>query len=138
MLGRLARYLRILGFSVIYESDGIDDREIMRICRAGSYILITRDRNLSQRFHPSVLIKSTEIGEQILEFTKIYHPDRFLAFSRCTTCNGILVPASLDENDYRSHMNPHVCNNCGQLYWAGTHTSRIMEYLEKIGVWNED
>lgn len=138
MLGRLARYLRILGFSVIYEHDGIDDNRIVEICRNNNYVLITRDRLLSQRYHPSVLIGSTEIGDQIVEFTRKYKPDRKSLFLRCTVCNGELIPIKLEDGDYRNRMNPHRCNVCGKIYWSGTHTTNIIEYLEKLGVWNED
>lgn len=138
MLGKLSRYLRILGFSVQYESDGIDDNRIIGICKENSYILITRDRILSEKYKPSVLIHSTDTMNQIREFTSIYPPDRSLAFTRCTSCNGNLISVKLDENDYRSKMNPHICDSCGKLYWSGTHTAKIRETLEKIGVWNED
>lgn len=138
MLGRLARYLRILGFSVIYEQDGIDDDRIVEVCRDNSYILITRDRLLSRRYNPSILITSTQIGSQIIEFTSVYKPDRKRLFMRCTVCNGILLPIKLEENDYRSKLNPYKCSACGKLYWSGTHPTNIIEYLERLGVWNED
>ncbi|MCI4369560.1 MAG: Mut7-C RNAse domain-containing protein, partial [Thermoplasmata archaeon] len=73
MLGRLARYLRFLGGDVRYARDVSDD-EILRLAQDDGRTLLTRDRQLAARTPGSLLIRSHEISEQLLEIRRAF-PD---------------------------------------------------------------
>ncbi|MFI5418451.1 MAG: Mut7-C RNAse domain-containing protein [Candidatus Lutacidiplasmatales archaeon] len=135
MLGRLARYLRFLGGDVRYARDVSDD-EILRLAQDDGRTLLTRDRQLAARTPGSLLIRSHEISEQLLEIRRAF-PDLSLSvtFVRCSECNGLLGrwqrppdgkwPEALPES-FRSSEEPvFVCEGCGQFYWEGSHTRRI-------------
>lgn len=51
MLGRLARWLRLLGYDTFYSSE-IKDAELLEVCSQGNWILLTRDVEfLSKQFY---------------------------------------------------------------------------------------
>ena len=87
MLGTLAKWLRIMGYDTIY-GDG-DDGELIKISVDEKRVLLTRDKELHKRYPDSILIESTELGEQIRKVVdsldlKI---DMENTLTRCTVCN---------------------------------------------------
>ena len=92
-LGRLARYLRLLGFDSAYRND-IDDRVIAEISRATQRIVLTRDRKLLQRklivygYFVRAEIPKIQVSEVLSRFN-LYA--QLNPLTRCTTCNGALI-----------------------------------------------
>lgn len=129
-LGRLARFLRLLGFDTLYDRDR-DDPDLVRISTSGSRIILTRDIGLLK--HGSVthgyFVRSTDPREQVNEVVHRFHLGRHLApFTRCMACNGELVPVAKDEiadrlpHETRTHIDEfHVCTSCDKIYWRGAH-----------------
>src|SRR5512135_1685693 len=102
MLGRLAKWLRILGFDVLYYRD-IDDREVVRIAREQERTILTRDTQLSNRKGlPGVIfIEKDDVVDQLSQLTAMLD-FRQAAFSgRCVICNGLLdeVPEKEEIRD---------------------------------------
>jgi uncharacterized protein with PIN domain len=138
MLGRLARYLRFLGYDAEYVR-GTSDDEVVRRARAEKRRVVTRDRLLAQRMLDAVLLTQTDIEGQMRELKEAYPPLRNeLRFDRCSICNGRLsiperVPRTgLDElpPDVREGRVPlYSCTLCGHLYWEGSHTQSIRARL---------
>jgi uncharacterized protein with PIN domain len=141
MLGKLARWLRLAGFDVEYARDA-SDGAILERARSDGRVLLTRDEQLAGRAAPdSFFVRSLDPDVQLSE---VVHglalpldPARYL--TRCTSCNGTLVAASVDEA--RPHVPPAVarakdsfwrCASCGQHYWEGTHAQRIRAHLRSI------
>ncbi|MCI4334956.1 MAG: Mut7-C RNAse domain-containing protein [Thermoplasmata archaeon] len=133
MLGRLARYLRILGCDTEYVR-GSTDGQILEQLKGSSRILLTRDRDLFRRAARSTLIRSVEVSEQLRELWAAY-PElaRRPSFDRCTLCNGMLstrnsaepaAPPIPAQDKFR-------CMQCGQEYWRGTHTARLESDLAR-------
>ena len=136
MLGRLARWLRIMGYDTTFEREA-DDWTLIRLARAEGRLLLTRDRRLAtRRGVTALLIESQELTEQVRQVVTTVGLSPTEAFSRCPVCNGRLVPLSHDEA--RDRVPPHVhrtqqrfrlCPECDRVYWQGTHWERMREIL---------
>ena len=140
MLGRLARYLRIMGYDTMYPNLGISDTELMEISRKEGRILLSRDKQLCGRYKKSIFIDSDKIDEQIKQVTTIEKPKRELLFSRCAVCNGILVKGAgncREEYDPRKKESVYHCPDCGRCFWEGTHSQNILTKLESLKVYDE-
>src|SRR5262249_31015585 len=98
-LGRLATYLRMLGFDALFEID-CDDRELSRISARESRVLLTRDRGLLKRSEVAYghFVRATEPRQQLLEVLRRFNLSRAAApFRRCLRCNALLQPVSKES-----------------------------------------
>ena len=138
MLGRLARYLRFLGYDVLYLRD-IEDREVVRIARKEERILLTRDTELVKTFRiPNILINSDHVEQQVIQVVSRYPLSG--TRSRCLRCNSELQDVAdpctvrdvVPEHVYHSARSFLRCPGCGSIYWEGSHYSRMRERLENI------
>jgi uncharacterized protein with PIN domain len=139
MLGRLATWLRLLGYDTTYMPDA-DDPELARIARAEDRILLTRDVELTRRRGVrSVLIESDQVEEQVRQVFRALKLTTREAFSRCAECNHRLEIAS--KESVRGAVPPYVfqtqerfrrCANCGRVYWRGTHWVRMLARMEDL------
>jgi len=141
MLGRLAKWLRILGFDVLYYSD-IDDREVVRIAREQERTILTRDTQLSNRKGlPGVIfIEKDDVLDQLRQITPLLD-FRQAAFSgRCVVCNGLLdkVPQKEEVRDlvpeyiYLNFPRFMRCRGCGKVYWEGSHHRDIRDRVKGV------
>jgi len=137
MLGRLARWLRLLGYDTAYDN-AADDLELARRARAEDRVLLTRDRELAaRRGLRTLLIESEVLQEQVRQVQQVWGPAPDPALSRCSLCNALLEPAAHAEVAER--VPPYVlrtqerfcvCPTCGRAYWAGTHVERMRQWIE--------
>ena len=131
MLGRLARWLRLLGHDTLYAD--VDDEELLRLGETRR--LLTRDIELARRGDVPV-IEADRLQEQLLEVA----PPPTRPFTRCTACNGELRAATTAEAGKaptrvrEAHSEFRACDACGQLYWPGTHFERIRDSLREWGL----
>lgn len=140
MLGRLARWLRMLGQDTAYDPDATDEA-LLRCAGEERRMLLTRDRALAERAGPAhgLLVGSEELSAQLRQVVRGLGLDwRSGLFSRCTRCNGRLLPASkqfvagkaptrvlLEQQRFAR------CVDCGRIYWHGSHTRRARRALER-------
>jgi uncharacterized protein with PIN domain len=127
MLGRLTRWLRLMGYDAAYWRTGSDSALAAR-ARAEGRLIITRDRQLAGRRHVSaLLIRAETLDEQIAEIRAILGADP-APFTRCSECNAEL--AELPHAEAETLVPPFVwhtqtefrrCPSCGRVYWKGTH-----------------
>jgi uncharacterized protein len=141
MLGRLARYLRFLGYDAEY-ARGASDADIVKRARTENRRIVTRDRGLARRLDGSVLLARTDIAGQLQEFKRAFPGLRGeVRFDRCSLCNGRLrlfeeephlpcqrSPRGRDELPAGIR---YACSDCGHLYWEGSHTASIRARLAK-------
>jgi uncharacterized protein len=146
MLGRLARYLRFLGYDTEYVR-GTPDSEIVRRAGAEGRQVLTRDRLLATRCPGAILLTRTDITGQFTELGKaVPGLRRVVRFDRCSLCNGPLRPVEKIPHsgrpsrgippEVRSGQVPlYSCIRCGHLYWDGSHTrsvrTRIARWLDE-------
>lgn len=141
MLGKLARWLRALGFDVQYSSKTGDD-DLLNIARREGRTLLTRDTRLLERVKavPALRITSEKWDEQVIQvLTEFDLKDEVRAFSRCLDCNRRLKPLTKDKA--RNMVAPFVleharafalCPNCGRIFWTGTHFDDMRSKIDAI------
>lgn len=141
MLGRLALWLRVLGFDVAYYHD-IDDGSLIGLALSEERIVLTRDRMLARRRllrGRVVLIESNYTDNQLLQVVGLFGIPEDRLFSRCLRCNHRLssvdreavkglVPAYI----YSTHKRFSRCAHCGRIYWAGTHREHMLKRLKEL------
>jgi uncharacterized protein with PIN domain len=140
-LGRLAKWLRLMGFDTSYESDAstdwfYDNLDEMRV-------LLTRTEKIRCRFSGRrlVFIESNDLFEQLAQVIAelAISPEDIHPFSRCIECNAPI--ADVDKEivfglvpDYiwETHDNFSMCRQCERIFWRGSHTERSMEKIERL------
>ncbi|MDJ0788673.1 MAG: Mut7-C RNAse domain-containing protein [Myxococcota bacterium] len=141
MLGRLARWLRLLGFDCAYES-GIPDEELIRRGVEEGRTILSRDRRLPEewRVEGIYLVRSEGFREQLAEVVRHFGLSRELRIlTRCSECNRRLagvsaaqvasrVPARVLETRHEFRE----CPRCRRVYWQGSHTERIRRVVERL------
>ena len=139
-LGKLAKYLRLMGFDTLYFSQ-IDDDELVRLALEQNRIILTRDKMLSQRKNvPVLFLESMETKAQlqslISHFRLKEHP---APFSRCIVCNTPLqvvkkekVRHRLPQKVQRTFSHFEYCPSCDRVYWHGDHYRRMQQFLESV------
>lgn len=140
-LGRLARYLRMLGFNTLYRND-YADADLARIAHAGPRILLTRDPGLLKRSSIAYgyFVRSSEPRAQAREILRRYALARqVIPFRRCLRCNGTLLPvgkaevsAQLLPQTRALYERFHRCADCGQVYWEGSHHERMRQLIREL------
>jgi hypothetical protein len=140
-LGRLARYLRLLGFDTLFENDP-GDEALARTSAEEGRVLLSRDRALLRRravthglWVPA--IRPREQLRYVLERLDLFRLLR--PFSRCTICNGPLAVA--DERTLGDGVPSRVravfddfwrCSDCGRIYWQGSHYDRLSHFVDQM------
>jgi uncharacterized protein len=140
-LGRLARYLRMLGFDVRWSSDA-HDADIARIAAAEHRVLLTRDSGLLKRRIVNHGYRVREVDPQ-RQLTEVVHRlDLFrsiVPFQRCLCCNDLLE--TVVKEDVADDLPPRVrerhdafrrCPSCRRVYWAGSHHRRMERLISDL------
>lgn len=140
-LGRLARYLRLLGFDAAYAKDAVD-AEISARSVAERRIVLTRDVGLLKRSEIThgYWVRSSDPRAQL---TEVVHAldlaGGMTPFSRCMVCNGVLE--TLDEGEVRDALPAGIrgryptvarCRDCARLYWPGSHYDRLARMVNDL------
>lgn len=140
MLGRLARWLRAMGYDTRYDAH-VEDGELVRRALLEGRVVLTRDRRLPDEWTvPSALVLETGAPlEQLREVVSHFDLDwRRGTFTRCTRCNVPVEPLTRDAA--RGRVPPGVfarterfarCPGCDRVYWDGSHTDRMRRVLER-------
>ena len=144
MLGKLAKFLRALGYDTFYDRE-IKDHQLLRRAAEEDRIVVTKDRKLIQvRTIPKyVLIWGNQPLEQLDELKQKAGLviDKGSIFSRCLECNTPLTP--IEKDRVKDKVWPYIyqtqdrfwqCTRCDKIYWAGTHIQRMQEKLKKSGI----
>jgi uncharacterized protein with PIN domain len=142
-LGRLARYLRMLGFDSRYDRSAADD-ELARLSAGEGRILLTRDRGLLKRsiVRLGYLVRDDDPRRQLLEVVGRYGlAVAARPFSRCVRCNGDIEPVDRSDVAERLAGEPRTlryfekfgrCAGCDSIYWPGSHFDRMSRLVEEI------
>jgi uncharacterized protein with PIN domain len=140
-LGKLARYLRMLGFDTCYYND-YDDPELAAISVADRRILLTRDRGLLKRSAVThgYWLRATHPKKQLVEVIQVFCLEEQLApFTRCLRCNGSLH--AVDKEQIRDQVPSGVrhrhdefaqCSVCANVYWKGSHFDRMQALIRHL------
>lgn len=149
MLGRLARWLRFLGYDTAYEKDlkdlkDLNDAELVDRAVMEDRWVLTRDRYLVRRRAlkgRSTLLASDDLREQLRQL----HGEINLSLTlcrnpRCPECNEVLEDIDPDQAKPRvpmyvagHHDQFARCPRCARVFWPGTHWDHIRRTLERLG-----
>lgn len=141
MLGTLARWMRTLGYDVLYDS-GIDDSALLMRAAQEGRIVLTRDTLLMKRRMAkgrALFIEGEELGAQLRQVAALFPIEKEKLLTRCLRCNALLE--RIDKETVREKVPPHVfttqdefseCPACSRVYWGATHRQRMLEDLRKL------
>jgi uncharacterized protein with PIN domain len=143
MLGKLVRWLRMLGQDVMYSTQ-FEDAELMTMAEQEQRVLLTRDLELYKRalakgidaFYVEGRTEAEKLAELAERFNFSLTID--LKRSRCPRCNAkiLLTPkeqlaSEVEKNTFTYYSEFWKCPNCGQVYWQGAHWKGILATLEE-------
>lgn len=140
-LGKLAAFLRMLGFDTLYQNNYTDD-VLAEISAGERRILLTRDRGLLKRSTVThgYLVRADNPREQLKEVLRRFDLlDTIRPFRRCMRCNELLKPVSAGE--ITEKVPPRVleqtaeyrrCPGCCRIYWKGTYYKRMAGFISRL------
>ncbi|MBU1628136.1 Mut7-C RNAse domain-containing protein, partial [bacterium] len=141
-LGRLSKWLRILGFETLFLGTTDDEELISKSTDMKDAIFITRNIKLFSKvqYADKLLVKSTDFREQLKEVSEFF-PDNWknYLFTRCTICGAPLVIVSIQE--VKESVPDYICETikelkkcplCDKIYWRGTHFRKITVELKSL------
>lgn len=139
-LGKLAKWLRILGYDTIFYPGNVDRDFLERAAKEGR-IALTRKKNTQGRLPPGklVIIQSDNALDQLREImdTLSFLPEPERMFSICLRCNSELIEVCKEEisgvvPDYIfvSHTEFHMCPHCKSVFWPGSHIEKVQSYFK--------
>jgi uncharacterized protein with PIN domain len=140
-LGKLAKWLRLLGFDTEYQND-LTDAEIASIAARELRVVLTRDRRL---LHQKIIthgyfVRSNLPEEQITEILDRFQLDgQREPFRRCLECNGRIRAVEkeivLDQLPPRTRIHYDRffrCDRCNRVYWKGPHYERLRRKIIQV------
>jgi len=143
-LGKLATYLRLAGIDTVFDP-GVPDAEHLSWLSKGERTILTRCQRVRQRLgsKPLIFILHDRPPAQIRQVLPALNVQRhdLKPLNRCSRCNQFLeaVPKSeilgcVADYVWQTHEEFKRCRSCGRLYWAGSHTER---WLNQMNRWFE-
>jgi uncharacterized protein with PIN domain len=141
-LGRLSKWLRILGHDTLYWR-GEADRAFLRKAEREGRAVLTRRKDVLARQHPGLVlfVENDRVEDQLVEVLgKLgLKPDPGRLFTLCLRCNEPLKEAAPEEMrplvpDYvsRTQREFRMCPKCRGVYWSGTHRERALAVLQRV------
>jgi len=140
-LGKLCKYLRMLGFDTYYRNN-LGDDEIVRISTTENRIILTRDIGILKngKVLHGYWVRSQDSKKQLWEVVQRFDlNDQLRPFYRCIVCNGLINPVEkkdiehlLRENTKAFFNNFYQCQTCGKIYWEGSHFENMQEFVENV------
>ena len=140
-LGKLVRYLRMLGFDVLY-SNSYNDDEIVTVSRIEKRRILTKDRNILKRSEVThgYFVRNDDIVNQTKEIIKRFDLKKDInEFTRCLECNNFLqsvikedIIDQIPTKVARWHDTFFICSNCKKIYWQGTHHQKMNTLIQSL------
>lgn len=145
-LGKLARWLRIMGFDAVYFKSNNIGTLIIQALREDRIIVTRRQSKIDDLEKKTVVLKNDNLNRQLNEVInklnlKINENE---IFTRCAVCNEILVKVKkeevkdfIPEHVYKTKNEFRQCVQCNRVYWQGSHWGNIKEVIIKLGEVNQ-
>lgn len=142
MLGKLARWLRLMGFDTLYYPS-ISDEELIEKAKKEGRIVLTKDGGLvnKNRYTNIIYITDSDPNRQIKMIIKKLKLNPWEGlFSRCTHCNH-LVEKIKEVSQYKEKIPPYAyrtspsfyyCPSCNKVYWEGSHHQKIKTKIRSL------
>jgi len=141
MLGKLSRWLRILGYDTIYEPM-LQWKELVTLSNQSDAMFLTRRKSMPDDIVPKRLFNVTyeNFSDQLRCVIDHFGLDtKNNLFTRCLKCNAAVIPVEksiiagkIPEQSYRSFQEFFQCPSCQSIYWGGAHRTNTLKKLQKI------
>jgi uncharacterized protein with PIN domain len=140
-LGKLARYLRFLGFDTYYRND-LDDDEIIQRSVSEQRIILTRDKGILKNGSVThgYYVRNQKPRRQLQEIIdKFDLREEIKPFSRCSCCNGRIKKVT--KQSVINHLKPltikhfnefYQCTDCKNVYWEGSHFEKLSGWIQQF------
>jgi len=144
-VGRLARWLRMMGYDALFINE-IDDQGLVSIGLKEGRVVVTRDAQIMERRAvtsgrlKALLVRGDDTKAQLRQVVKAMNLDpEGREFTLCLECNQPLV--STEREEVKDLVPPYVfqtqsryvqCPSCHRVYWQGTHWQRMKRELETL------
>lgn len=142
MLGKAAKWLRVLGFDTRYER--LSRQKQVDDYRGEGYLLLTRNQRWCGQ--PQVLcLSSNDPGEQLRELVlKVpVSSQEVRLLHRCILCNHLLyklpreqVFGAVPDYVFETNICFYRCPGCRKIYWPGSHPKRMKNRLQELLGWS--
>lgn len=143
MLGKVARWLRMLGYDTKY-ANNLNDDEILKIADGEKRIILTKDYQLFRKANASgvkaVFIEGRSHIEKLADLSRQLdiRLEINIERSRCPKCNSAIksvdkesVKDKVPSTTHRIYGEFWICTGCGQIYWRGSHWKKINNSLDQ-------
>lgn len=140
-LGTLARYMRMLGFDVLYENNYTDD-EIVKLSIKEKRTILTKDRGILKRNEVThgYFVRNIQPEKQLKEVVERFQlRNGIKEFTRCFNCNTLLEKTELEKIEYlvppkvkEFQKEFYYCIKCGKVYWKGSHYEKMKALIDRI------
>lgn len=141
MLGRLAKWLRIMGYDAHYQPF-YEPRQVHSLANEGR-VFLTRNSRWLNRCKGTLLVRSDHVKDQLHQLRQegLIQVDRAAWFTRCRLCNETLqvAPSEAVRENVPDHVlleNPSgisFCPSCNRFFWPGSHKKNMMARLRVWG-----
>jgi uncharacterized protein with PIN domain len=140
-LGKLAKYLRMLGFDVYYKNHYNRD-ELVEVSLKERRTILTKDKGILKRSEVThgYFVRNVDVVNQTKEIIKRFDLQKAInEFTRCLECNGLLGPEK--KEIIIDQIPPKVaewqdtffkCSTCNKIYWQGTHHQKMNSFIQSI------
>jgi uncharacterized protein with PIN domain len=153
MLTNVGRWLRIIGIKASIATKDMSDKEILNKARKENSIIVTEDKELFERAKGSgirsiYINKMTNLKEKLLSILKKCRitksrVENFDKYTLCTKCGGELEKINIEKEKEKwkekipsyileRYKEVWICEECGQVYWEGSHWKKIRSFLKEI------
>ena len=141
MLGKLAKWLRILGYDTLYSRSLSNDKFLELADK--DRVLLSRNTKILGKVPPDrlIFVEANDPKMQIREIVRLLglKPNPHDFFTRCTVCNGLLdrvtskdVIGKVPDHVWAAHRRFSGCTVCGRIYWQGSHLARSRQEIRRL------
>ena len=138
MFGKLAKFLRAAGYDTVYIKHN-EREKLIPLAVSEQRILITKDSKIKNPDIKIHFLVENDLNEQIKNVVKNFELDYKNAFTLCVECNKPLakvpkesIKAKVPERVFSTMDEFYSCENCGRVFWPGTHYDKIMKKLKEF------
>ena len=144
MLGKLAKWLRLLGYDTTYVKSQ-DDGILVLVSEQEHRILLTRDKQLVTRVKRGLYLDSEDPDEQLMKVFLKFGLSKDRALTLCSVCGYSLITVpkenamgKVPSKIYEIQNEFWYCSRCHKFYWKGSHYDKITDRIDKLGDEHED
>ncbi len=141
MLGKLAKWLRTIGYDTVYYTGGGDSALVQRAL-AEDRVILTKDSHLVRRklARKALFIRSDYPREQFKQVVEELGLDaQSKLFTRCLVCNRELILVEKEvirdrvpSYTYLTQDRFYECPGCERVYWPGTHKDSMLQVINDM------